>query len=95
MDLINHFGSQGKTEIVLGLRQMLDCLYLVRKKEVNFILSYYTNLTHTGQEKFTSFFRTRYTYTTVPCIVCATVGVIKAVSNAINNGGPYMFLSPR
>jgi len=36
-------------------------LYLVRKKEVNFILSYYTNLSHTGQEKFTSFFRTRYT----------------------------------
>jgi len=37
-------------------------LYLVRKKEVNFILSYYTNLSHTGQEKFTSFFRTRYTH---------------------------------
>jgi len=36
-------------------------LYLVRKKEVNFILSYYTNLSHTGQEKITSFFRTRYT----------------------------------
>ena len=36
------------------------CVYLVRKKEVNFILSYYTNLSHTGQEKFTSFFRTRY-----------------------------------
>jgi len=36
-------------------------VYLVRKKEVNFILSYYTNLSHTGQEKFTSFFRTRYT----------------------------------
>jgi len=37
------------------------CLYLVRKKEVNFILSYYTNLSHTGQEKFTSFFRIVYT----------------------------------
>jgi len=36
-------------------------VYLGRKKEVNFILSYYTNLSHTGQEKFTSFFRTRYT----------------------------------
>jgi len=36
-------------------------LYLVRKKKVNFILSYYTNLTHTGQEKITSFFRMVYT----------------------------------
>ena len=36
------------------------CLYLVRKKEVNFILSCYTNLSHTGQEKFTSFFRMFY-----------------------------------
>ena len=36
-------------------------VYLVRKKEVNFILSYFTNLSHTGREKFTSFFRTRYT----------------------------------
>jgi len=38
-------------------------VYLVRKKEVNFILSYYTNLSHTGQEKFTSFFRIVYTNT--------------------------------
>jgi len=37
-------------------------VYLVRKKEVNFILSYYTNLSHTGQEKFTSFFRMVYIY---------------------------------
>jgi len=36
-------------------------VYLVRKKEVNFILSYYTNLSHTGQKKFTSFFRMVYT----------------------------------
>jgi len=36
-------------------------VYLVRKKEVNFILSYDTNLSHTGQEKFTSFFRMVYT----------------------------------
>jgi len=35
-------------------------VYLVRKKEVNFILSCYTNLSHTGQEKFTSFFRIVY-----------------------------------
>jgi len=35
-------------------------VYLVRKKKVNFILSYYTNLSHTGQEKFTSFFRMVY-----------------------------------
>jgi len=35
-------------------------VYLVRKKEVNFILSYYTNLSHTGQKKFTSFFRIVY-----------------------------------
>jgi len=39
----------------------IQSLYLVRKKEVNFILSYYTNLSHTGQEKFTSFFRKVYT----------------------------------
>ena len=35
------------------------CIH-IRKKEVNFILSYYTNLSHTGQEKFTSFFRMVY-----------------------------------
>jgi len=35
-------------------------VYLVRKKKVNFILSCYTNLTHTGQEKITSFFRMVY-----------------------------------
>jgi len=41
--------------------KLYNYLYLVRKKEVNFILSYYTNLSHTGQEKFTSFFRIVYT----------------------------------
>ena len=43
----------------------INKVYLVRKKEVNFILSYYTNLSHTGQEKFTSFFRMVYTHSSL------------------------------